>query len=148
MLLSVRRSLLNFLYAWLFLCSFVCSDNKVISLGEASHSCCLLITRARPLAARVIKWAAFFSLFFGVASGTFHQRIAGSIIQDGRRLRSGRQAFCIFYIIISLRKCMVYLWFILLRNGTIPKHYLSRLANQYVVYRYICILYHLRKERD
>ncbi len=104
--------------------------------------------------------------FFGVASVTFRQRIAGSIIQDGRRLRSGRHAFCITYIIISLRKCMVYLWFILRRNRTIPKHYLSphcvnaryifglfcygmvqfpntifRLANQYVVYRYICIQY-------
>ena len=85
-----------------------------------------VFTRARPLAARVIKWAAFFSfIFFGVASVTFHQRIAGSIIQDGRRLKSGRQAFCIIYIIISLRKCMVCLWFILLRNRTIPKHYLS-----------------------
>ena len=38
---------------------------------------------------------------------TFHQRIAGSIIQDGRRLRSERQAICIIYIVISLRKCMV-----------------------------------------
>ncbi len=76
-------------------------------------------------------------------------RIAGSIVQDGRRLRSGRQAFCIIYLIISLRngifmvysatesyysqtlsfaslhKCMVDFWFILLRNGTIPQHYLS-----------------------
>ncbi len=51
------------------------------------------ITRARPLAARVINDGQPF--FFGVASVTFHQRIAGSIIQDGRRLRSGRQAICI-----------------------------------------------------
>ena len=126
------------------------------------------------MAARVIKWAAFFFLFFsGVANVTFHQRIVGSIIQDGRRLRSERQVICIIYIIISLRKCMVYLWFILLRNRTIPQHYLSPhcvnawlvfglfcygmvqfpntifcLANQSVVYRYICIQYHLCKERD
>ena len=62
----------------------------------------------------------FFLFFFNVASVTFHQGIAGSIIQDGRRLRSGRQAICIIYIIISLRKCMVYLRFILLRIVLFP----------------------------
>ena len=67
----------------------------------------------------------FYYFFFNVASVTFHQGIAGSIIQDGRRLRSGRQAICIIYIIISLRKCMVYLRFILLRNRTIRTIYIT-----------------------
>ncbi len=48
-----------------------------------------------PLAAQVIKWAAF---FFGVASVTYHQRIAGSIIQEPLCRRSGRQPICIIYI--------------------------------------------------
>ncbi len=86
---------------------------------------CEIITRARPLTARVIKWAVLFFFFFQCRSVIFHQGIAGSIIQDGSRLRSGRQAICIIYIIVSLRKCMVYLRFILLRNRTFPKHYLS-----------------------
>ena len=83
----------------------------------------------------------FFLFFFGVASVTFHQRIAGSIIQDGRRLRSGRLAICIIYIIISLRKCMVYLWFILLRNGTVSKHYLSprESVRSIYVFNIICV---------
>ena len=43
---------------------------------------------------------------------------------------------------------MVDLWFILLRNRAIPQHSFC-LARQYVVYRYICILYLIRdEERD
>ena len=63
---------------------------------------------------------------------------------------SGRQAICIIYIIISLRKGMLYLWFILLRNRTIPKHYLSprESVGSIQVYMYsryiICVI----KERD
>ncbi len=37
----------------------------------------------------------------------------------------GARLSVLFTSFASLRKCMVYLWLILLRNGAIPKHYLS-----------------------
>ena len=87
-------------------------------------------------------------LFFGVANVTFHQRMERApgylyylfnyfIIFMVYSARESYNSQTLSFA--SLRKCMVDLWFILLRNRAIPQCSFH-LANQYIVYRYMCIL--------